>query len=186
MSQYMHVYIQVTDTTTKKRKEIKIPGILSLFMSWKFGIGEGFLMVVSWLELYCSENFIYMCIMSLRHQHYTILKVKLLKINTLIDCLAGEIVRSLSCCLPLWNSNFYYLFKPIWEIFTLLTVKVVGVRIAASNHSRCRQRGGALGAGMNLFDRFARVVKVRFQESFICIYVIFIVVFLSWWLLTVV
>ena len=60
----------------------------------------------------------------------------------------------------------------------------MGLRIAASNQSRCRQRGGSLAAGMNLFDRFARVVKVRYQELFTCIYVIFIVVCLSWWLLT--
>uniref|UniRef100_A0A2N9HQZ4 PspA/IM30 family protein n=1 Tax=Fagus sylvatica TaxID=28930 RepID=A0A2N9HQZ4_FAGSY len=49
--------------------------------------------------------------------------------------------------------------KPLTTSFFGRGVKVVGVRIAASNHSRCRQRGGALGAGMNLFDRFARVVK---------------------------
>lgn len=40
-------------------------------------------------------------------------------------------------------------------------LKVEVIRSAPSNkpHSS-RQRGGALGARMNLFDRFARVVKV--------------------------
>ncbi|XP_062173959.1 membrane-associated 30 kDa protein, chloroplastic [Alnus glutinosa] len=49
--------------------------------------------------------------------------------------------------------------KPLTTSFFGRGVKVTGIRIAASNQSRSRQRGGALGAGMNLFDRFARVVK---------------------------
>ncbi|KAF3944158.1 hypothetical protein CMV_029353 [Castanea mollissima] len=49
--------------------------------------------------------------------------------------------------------------KPLTTSFFGRGVKVVGLRIAASNQARCRQRGGSLGAGMNLFDRFARVVK---------------------------
>ncbi|XP_023918129.2 membrane-associated protein VIPP1, chloroplastic [Quercus suber] len=49
--------------------------------------------------------------------------------------------------------------KPLTTSFFGRGVKVVGLRIAASNQSRCRQRGGSLAAGMNLFDRFARVVK---------------------------
>ncbi|KAJ7980654.1 membrane-associated 30 kDa protein, chloroplastic-like [Quillaja saponaria] len=39
-------------------------------------------------------------------------------------------------------------------------LKVKGIRIASPRRSHCfRQGGGALGAGMNLFDRFSRVVK---------------------------
>lgn len=56
------------------RKEKKILASRGLFMSWKFVIGIGFLMVDGWLEFYFSENFIYMCIMNLRHWHYTVLK----------------------------------------------------------------------------------------------------------------
>ncbi|KAG7996518.1 hypothetical protein I3843_01G164600 [Carya illinoinensis] len=37
--------------------------------------------------------------------------------------------------------------------------KVTGIRITTFNQSRSRQRGGSLAAGMNLFDRFSRVVK---------------------------
>ncbi|XP_031401880.1 membrane-associated protein VIPP1, chloroplastic-like [Punica granatum] len=39
-------------------------------------------------------------------------------------------------------------------------LRVGGVRVAFSDRLRCNgHRGGSLGAGMNLFDRFARVIK---------------------------
>ncbi|KAE8076593.1 hypothetical protein FH972_015230 [Carpinus fangiana] len=49
--------------------------------------------------------------------------------------------------------------KPLTTSFFGRGVKATGIRIAASNKSDGRQRGGSLAAGMNLFDRFARVVK---------------------------
>ncbi|KAF5452579.1 hypothetical protein F2P56_027559, partial [Juglans regia] len=49
--------------------------------------------------------------------------------------------------------------KPLTTSFFGRGVKVAGIRIAASKQSHSRQRGGSLAAGMNLFDRFARVVK---------------------------
>lgn len=50
-------------------------------------------------------------------------------------------------------------------------LKVTRISIAHSTRSHCyRQGGGALNTRMNLFDRFARVVKVRFFELFIVIY----------------
>ncbi|KAK3034133.1 hypothetical protein RJ639_033476 [Escallonia herrerae] len=40
------------------------------------------------------------------------------------------------------------------------TLKVTGLRLSHSNRSRCNGHGGgALGTRMNLFDRFARVIK---------------------------
>ncbi|KAB1219436.1 Membrane-associated 30 kDa protein, chloroplastic [Morella rubra] len=55
--------------------------------------------------------------------------------------------------------HLYGLLKQLHRKIYLLAVKVSGLRISTSNQSRSRQRGGALAAGMNLFDRFARVVK---------------------------
>lgn len=46
-------------------------------------------------------------------------------------------------------------------------LKVRGIRIARSSTYRCNGHGGgALGTQMNLFDRFARVVKVIFGNTF--------------------
>lgn len=39
-------------------------------------------------------------------------------------------------------------------------LKVEVIKLAPNRHHSFGQRGGALGARMNLFDRFARVVKV--------------------------
>lgn len=171
----MHVYIQLTDTAKKKgRKKILPP--LALFMSLKLLIGMRFLIVVSFLEFYCSNNFLYLHILSLRYQHDTILKVKLLDFNTLIKLPFKNCKVSFSLFLSLHlQFHLCFLYKPLtWEIFIFLTVKGTGIRIAASNQSHSRQRGGSLAAGMNLFDRFARVVKVRFQEFVTCIHVKFV------------
>ncbi|XP_040986678.1 membrane-associated 30 kDa protein, chloroplastic-like [Juglans microcarpa x Juglans regia] len=49
--------------------------------------------------------------------------------------------------------------KPLMTSFFGRGGKVTGIRITTFNQSRSRQRGGSLAAGMNLFDRFSRVVK---------------------------
>lgn len=41
-------------------------------------------------------------------------------------------------------------------------LKVKGIQVVHSSRTRCNGNGiGALGTRMNLFDRFARVIKVR-------------------------
>lgn len=56
----------------------------------------------------------------------------------------------------------------IFLIFIVLAVgalRVTRLRIVHPSQSHCyRQGGGALGTRMNLFDRFARVVKVGFEN----------------------
>ena len=44
-------------------------------------------------------------------------------------------------------------------------LKTKGLKLSTSNNRlRCGGRGGALGTQMNLFDRFARVIKVSFVK----------------------
>ena len=52
----MHVCIQVTDAATQQKRK-KILASRALFMSWKFVIGIGFLMVDSWLEFFFFRKF---------------------------------------------------------------------------------------------------------------------------------
>lgn len=46
-------------------------------------------------------------------------------------------------------------------VCTVAGLRIGGVRVAFSDRLRCNGHGGgSLGAQMNLFDRFARVIKV--------------------------
>lgn len=45
-------------------------------------------------------------------------------------------------------------------------LKATVIQTTISNRPRCgRRAGGALGSQMNLFDRFARVIKVRCRKA---------------------
>ncbi|XP_028794375.1 membrane-associated 30 kDa protein, chloroplastic [Neltuma alba] len=60
------------------------------------------------------------------------------------------------------SNSLYVLRKPLTTSFfggRVEYLKVKGIRIAGPIQSYSRQGGGALGTQMNLFDRFARVVK---------------------------
>jgi len=51
--------------------------------------------------------------------------------------------------------------------FTVASLRATGLQTSNTNVLRCsRHGGGALGARMNLFDRLARLVKVRFRENY--------------------
>lgn len=66
------------------------------------------------------------------------------------------------------NDGFIFLFGRIHaRTFSFLSFwavgapKYTGIQLSFSSRSRCNSHGGgALGTQMNLFDRFARVVKV--------------------------
>lgn len=48
------------------------------------------------------------------------------------------------------------------SFFEVGALKVKGIQVVHSSRTRCNGNGiGALGTRMNLFDRFARVIKVR-------------------------
>ncbi|KAK6156456.1 hypothetical protein DH2020_010704 [Rehmannia glutinosa] len=50
-------------------------------------------------------------------------------------------------------------FRPSFFGHGVGTPKCTGIRLFSSSRSRCNTHGGGVGAQMNLFDRFARVVK---------------------------
>ncbi|KAK6136351.1 hypothetical protein DH2020_029922 [Rehmannia glutinosa] len=50
-------------------------------------------------------------------------------------------------------------FRPSFFGHGVGTPKCSGIRLFSSSRSRCNTHGGGVGAQMNLFDRFARVVK---------------------------